>query len=459
MSKIFSHTRPLFAFGTQKAFSSIISNFECRPTQCLYFNSSINPTIAELGISGIKILSHFAWESLLLNIHQGLFSPRIPANSQINLQSLSSLDLLIARRLFNRHILSIGNHNLFDYLSEVLLSHILLWLKEFRPESVYSPEVPHQYGDFMLVCACRILNIPIYFCRAVGAVSQELFSIHSPFQTHCINLEFKHSSKSLAEIYAIEKIYNNISSQIRPYPVDKQLQQRSSRSKSNKEFLSKLTTESDESVRSIVFLQNKIDMHLYYIKNSSTPDFGAKNLVLYLHYEPEANSVPCGYSYYDQLTFASKLGSFCFEAGVNLYIKEHPDQLTLPIAGYDVNQHFLTSPHLNPRDITFYKLLRNLPSFKGFLHGVSTETLLIQRVPCATLTGSVGLQFSANNIPTIISGPTYYEKLHHVKKIHQIESASSLIRHLESNCTPDQVLSKAQFISCILPIVASTNNL
>ena len=406
---MFNHKRPIFALGTPVAFSLIIRQFKVKPDSCLYFNSSYNPKELANAFDDIRVSSAFAWETQLINAFNGNLNHQLPLDNKIYLQELKTNDILIARRLFNRHIVAKGNHNAFDYLSEILVANITRWIEEHKPDAVYAPQVPHQYGDYLLVAVCRILKIPVFFCRTVGAVSQELFSVHSPFADSCWNLESLHSENSKLEKIALEKIYESASSESRPYPIERKLQQRKSRSKANNELLNEIL--SGESSENTAYLKNKVEMMNYCDKFSSTPISGEKSLVLYLHYEPEANSVPCGYKYYDQLTYATKLAALCKEVGVSLYIREHPDQLSVPIAGYSVNKHFLLSTNLCPRDINYYKILSSLPSFKGFITNTSIQTLLTQRIPCATLTGSVGLQFSIRNIPTIIGGPIYYERV------------------------------------------------
>jgi hypothetical protein len=126
------------------------------------------------------------------------------------------------------------------------------------------------------------------------------------------------------------------------------------------------------------------------------PDEGRPFVLLALHFQPERATVPMGGMLGDQTLIADMLSLALEPLGWNLYIKEHPWQLS----SYSRSEA--------RRSPAFYKRLVRHPNVRLLPPDADTTTLIDGARAVATVTGSVGWQAICRGVPALVFGAAWY---------------------------------------------------
>jgi hypothetical protein len=118
-----------------------------------------------------------------------------------------------------------------------------------------------------------------------------------------------------------------------------------------------------------------------------------------LHFQPEANTIPWGNIYSDQLFTIIELSNNLPE-GYILYVKEHPTYWTL--------NHIENFELYRSKD--FYKKIIQLHNVRLISHKIPSYEL-IEKAKCTiTVTGTIAWESFYKSLPCIVLGDIYYKE-------------------------------------------------
>jgi len=354
----------------------------------------------------------YEWEPCLLS--KQFFSE---SNSDISLSDLKSIELLILRRLYLRHIESNNNHNTFELVSLLMLRWIVGLLRKHSIQRIYCAQIPHQYVDYLLIPAARLLGIKILVIKSIQVYHSDAYRIWDPLENVYLDTSSlpSYSPQKVDEFVTL--IYKRLVTEDVPYTTQRLAREQLLRSTVSQEVLESVMS-ADTNVSDITneYLKNKIEILEYTNKRSVSPgDTSAdkKYIVLFLHFEPECNVCPLGNYYYDQLTFIDAVNRICSKLGMYLLIREHPVQLRLPLSGVKINQHFLLSRTRRPRDLSYYELITRFSRFTGFCQTSSVNDILSSPsiASTASVAGTISLQSAIRGIPSLVGTSQWFDRL------------------------------------------------
>lgn len=355
----------------------------------------------------------YEWEPCLL---QGKYF-NIGYDSKVLLQDLTTNELLILRRLYLRHIQSRKNQHTFELISLLMLRWIIAILTRHDIDTVVCSQIPHQYADYLLIPACRLLNIKILIVKSIQVFHSDAYRVWDPLA----NVYMDVSGSSIYDHEKVlrfsEKIHSKLIENNVPYTQQRFSRESELRRKVSKEMLHNITC-IDETIseRMITYLIDKKSMckNLYdsSIKLDSLAS-GRGHLVVFLHFEPECNVCPLGDINYDQLTFIDKLNILCKTLGLKLLVREHPVQIRLPMAGVNVNSHFLMSNTRRPRDLYYYSLVERFSEFSGYCQLDSINDILSSAsvLLTASVAGTVSLQSAIRGLNTVVGTSQWFDTI------------------------------------------------
>jgi hypothetical protein len=177
-------------------------------------------------------------------------------------------------------------------------------------------------------------------------------------------------------------------------------------------------------------VQEKIwqELEASLIKNSSELD-SKEYVFVALHYEPERNSLPDGYVFYEQIKLIMAIRRITPE-NISILVKEHPSQISRARIGYLGRSSF------------YYELLSKIEGVKLVSNEVSSRDLIKNAKFTASLGGTMSLETALQEKISIIFGNPWFKGAPNIisytkdltieditKK--KIESYESLIRWVE----------------------------
>jgi hypothetical protein len=118
-----------------------------------------------------------------------------------------------------------------------------------------------------------------------------------------------------------------------------------------------------------------------------------------LHYQPEANTIPWGNIYSDQLSTIIEL-SYSIPNGYILYVKEHPTYWTL--------NHIENFELYRSKD--FYKKITQLHNVRLISHKIPSYELIEKAKCIITVTGTIAWESFFRSVPCIVLGDIYYKE-------------------------------------------------
>lgn len=141
--------------------------------------------------------------------------------------------------------------------------------------------------------------------------------------------------------------------------------------------------------------QKKKGLQRFYQQLCSTPDLNNPYIFFALHYQPEKTTCPQGGVFTDQLLVA-RLLSACLPQGWKLYIKEAPGQFMPYLRGE------------SQRNKYYYNSLASLPSTSLIDMEYNSFQLIDNARAVATVTGTAGWEALVRGKPALIFGHAWY---------------------------------------------------
>lgn len=223
------------------------------------------------------------------------------------------------------------------------------YLKSCKIDTLISTNVPHAFTDFLLTEACRTLGIPC-ICADVVNLSRGAYYIDLTTGVHLRNPEKRDGTIELLEL---EDSINNMSESskintksIYAEEVNK-IVANAKREMNN--FLISGTPEASFIVSEKMKLAKTYD---FLVKSKPVPNDKTQYHYLFLHYQPEASSIPLAGRYADQMLAIESITSK-MQRNECLIIKEHPRQF-IEYGNLEVNHDHIANV-LGFRNSNFYK--------------------------------------------------------------------------------------------------------
>jgi hypothetical protein len=156
----------------------------------------------------------------------------------------------------------------------------------------------------------------------------------------------------------------------------------------------------------------------YYNSLTEKPNFKDKYILVALHYQPEATSVPSGGYYADQFLMIDML-SKTIPKDWKIYIKEHRSQF-YPFAWGE-----------NGREKYFYDDILKLKNTKLISCEDDPFKLIDNSMAVATVTGTIGFEARVRGKAVLVFGNAWYGSLSSVFKINNTREAVSAIEEIK----------------------------
>ena len=152
----------------------------------------------------------------------------------------------------------------------------------------------------------------------------------------------------------------------------------------------------------------------YFKKISIEPNYEKKFIFIPLHYQPEASTSPKGDVFVYQSLMIEMISNSIRNSDWIIYIKEHPYQN--PTFGRDKN---------------FYSEINKLSNVFFLKNNVDQKKLLIRSKAVGIVTGTMGLEAIANEVPVLCFGNVYYKFFEGVFAIETIDDLSYAINKIK----------------------------
>ncbi len=179
----------------------------------------------------------------------------------------------------------------------------------------------------------------------------------------------------------------------------------------------------------------KKNLKKYYESIVTQPDYKKDYILVGLHYQPEATSIPSGNIYADQYLLIQSLLKHT-EPTTEIYVKEHPSQFLPQLDGHTGRiKEFYTS-------LLKEKRVRFLPLTED------NFTLIEHSKAVATIISNIALEALVKGKPVILFGNAWYEHFHGALKITSQNSLNQIQNHIQE-FSPNIELLKQQFSNTI----------
>jgi hypothetical protein len=167
----------------------------------------------------------------------------------------------------------------------------------------------------------------------------------------------------------------------------------------------------------LLALHRKRKLFLTYQRLSGT--IGKENpyVVLFLHWQPEATSLPLGYRYAQQWLLVRAITEALPE-GWRLYVKEHPFIFVWPML-----ESF--------RNADFYRAIDALPRVSLLPLTSDPFALIDSCAAVATLTGTVGIQALSRGKPVLSFGAASYRNCPGVYPVQGVEEVRRALQKIQ----------------------------
>lgn len=162
-------------------------------------------------------------------------------------------------------------------------------------------------------------------------------------------------------------------------------------------------------------------------------DAGLRKIVLFLHYQPEASSMPDGGPFGQQSIIVDAL-SQALPTGWELLVKEHPSTFT--DAGLQIGY----------RSARFYEQVAELPNVRCVPLEESAHRLIAGADAIATIAGTVGVQALINGRRVLAFGRAPYRGapgVHAVQRVEGVPDAIAWLQSFMSGDSPDASVAPA----------------
>ena len=196
--------------------------------------------------------------------------------------------------------------------------------------------------------------------------------------------------------------------------------------------------------RQIRELQHKYNLYKSYKRHcSNNYQSSKKNIVFFLHYQPERTSLPEGGIYAQQWLIARAL-SLALPDNWILYVKEHPSIFTNTKFDYKY------------RDENFYSEISKLHNVELVPLQTDTFDLIDNSMGIATITGTVGVQSLLRGKSVLAFGCASYAGCPGVYKIESINDLEEAFNNIKNNHLPTiDESSTRKFLTNLIPNTVS----
>lgn len=157
-----------------------------------------------------------------------------------------------------------------------------------------------------------------------------------------------------------------------------------------------------------------------YLKNCTKIAPNEKFIYFPLHFQPEATTIPYGNFFYDQIQ-AIKLLSSHLDNNIKIFVKEHPDTFNLA-------RHAWTRGTWG-RDRHYYDDLLKINNVQLLNLDSATDVVLDQCMFVATIAGTTALQSVLKNKPSLIFGDAWFREC---EGVHLAKNAKDVIKFLDN---------------------------
>jgi len=317
----------------------------------------------------------------------------------------------LAERLFSH----LGESSVFNSVItiETIIWNSLAILYHSKPDCIIGGTIPHEISWFFAKVA-ELMGLEVYL-HQYSPLQWKKWIVKNMEQQTPVPIE--HIEKQTNEM-SMKKINEYISKIRSSYEVGMPKDETGRKRKKyndffcvQKEFCKNIKTSSPTIMlyRSYVSLRKKQTLDLYYrhTKNFHYPD---KFISFFLHYQPEATTLPEGYQYAQQW-LAIRVLAESIPKDWRLVVKEHPGT-------YNLN----FDPRV--RDKKLYNAICALPNALLAPLELDPFELIDNSMAVSTITGTVGLEAVIRGKPVLVFGAAQYRG---IKGVFSIQSASDII--------------------------------
>ncbi len=365
--------------------------------------------------------------------------PRCKVDSQLyqeivtKLLSDSNFILIFERN--NPFSATKGLFNQFPML-ESLIFNIIGFYEDLKPEYVFSFAVPHHFINYCLLRIAELMNIKVYFCD-IGAfpwqynLYEGLFHREKIKNTYDVegfqlgvknwfdnqNRSYTESIESYEESGGLGVLHGKSSSFLDRFNLISSLfnENRKSGYTLSRNFKAIIKAQT------LKFYSNRLKKKIEQRPSVDLDMF--PYIIFFMHFQPEATTMPNGLHYANQL-FAIRELSLAAPSGWKILVREHP---------FTFENDF--SPRYRNEEL--YKAIDDIPGAQLMSFEHDPYVLIDKSQAVATLTGTVGFQAICRGRPVIAFGKAAYHGVYGVvspenhfdlkEYLHKINNSSVLI--------------------------------
>lgn len=169
-------------------------------------------------------------------------------------------------------------------------------------------------------------------------------------------------------------------------------------------------------VRSVI---SKARIHrTIFLRRAQNPDFTRPFVLLALHFQPERATLPMGGMLGDQTLIVDMLAVTVMPLGWDVYIKEHPWQLS-PYSRAEAR-----------RTSAFYQRMLRHANVRLLRTDVDTSDVIDKARAVATVTGSVGWQAICRGVPALVFGAAWYRDCPGAFSVGNLDQLNDALAHI-----------------------------
>ena len=350
--------------------------------------------------------------------------------------SIFNIDYFSDISYFEKLFLMTIDRNSFDPLSQIdrlrifhkYIAHAYKLLRKKKIDTILFFGTPHGPWSIAILAVAKYLKIDIRYTDWV-VLSADLTTIENDIY---IRKEYNNEELKLGSISnpkekeVINKIFeNNLYSKTigaEPRHINRSLKifLRTIKLFFFQPFSRYLATEFflNHSSRLSIFYAHKYLLHLFdlikalnfYDKNVTRDDIEENSLVIFLHWQPEASTMPMGYVFSDQILLLEMILS-ATPQDLKIYIKEHPYIYENP------------AQDRHERSKKFYKQLLRDPRVKFLSRRMNSNEIITKAKYITSVCGSVSWEALRIGKPSIVFGRAWFSSC---KSCYSVDSVSSL---------------------------------
>ncbi|MFT7036952.1 MAG: hypothetical protein ACJA2S_005493 [Cyclobacteriaceae bacterium] len=288
------------------------------------------------------------------------------------------------------------------YDSDILVERLVVFAQSFLMQNeidrVVIFETPHAPFEYVFCRVAEFLEIEVNIIKQSAVPWRSLITkgiqgndpIKLPFE------ERRGNEKKLLKDYLLTKT-TSYESAIPTYEKERYVKF-NGKIWSWKVELNKVLINRDKNI-AISFLESRSKYKSYkrYVEQESPYDFNKRNVVFFLHYQPERTTLPEGGIYNQQFLAIQQLRQIV-PNDITIYVKEHPSTY----------RNFFK---YNTRTKKFYETISALANVKLVSMETNTFELIDHSLFVATITGTVAIEAVCRGRVAVYFGNSMYQNL------------------------------------------------